>query len=401
MRDTVVVTDGEQRSCLAVVRSLGRAGYRVIVCGKRARTLAGASRYAERSVAVPSPVDDPEGMARRISEICQHEGAGALIPIADASIEAILPRAREFDPVLIPMPDHDRFRAVSDKEGVLRLADSLGIPIPPRGEIARRDMIDVDSLPSFPVVVKPSRSFVSLDDGGVELKVEHAETVDDLNQILDALPAEAFPVSVQSYIHGTGEGVFLLMGGSGVEAAFAHRRIREKPPSGGVSVYRSSIPVPTDTAEYSLRLLEALQWRGVAMVEFRRSAEDGRAYLMEINGRFWGSLQLAVDSGVDFPRLLLESMKCGPIAAPPTFRTGVRLRWWLGDLDQLLIRLRGRVPAYRLPPGDSGRLRALLSFLIPWRPGDRSEVFRLSDPQPAFHEAVEWFRHLLMRSRKS
>ena len=40
------------------------------------------------------------------------------------------------------------------------------------------------------------------------------------------------------------------------------------------------------------------------MVEFKLDARDGVAKLMEINGRFWGSLQLAVDAGVDFPAIL-------------------------------------------------------------------------------------------------
>ena len=59
----VLVTDGEQRASLAVVRSLGRAGYRVVVCSTHGRSLAGASRYALREYAVPDVLAEPESWA--------------------------------------------------------------------------------------------------------------------------------------------------------------------------------------------------------------------------------------------------------------------------------------------------------------------------------------------------
>jgi len=113
---------------------------------------------------------------------------------------------------------------------------------------------------------------------------------------------------------------------------------------------------------------------------------------MEINGRFWGSLQLAVDAGVDFPALLL-ALACGERPAPVTrYRTGVRSRWWWGDLDHLLARLLHSDRELALPPDAPGRGRAVLDFLALWRRGDRNEVFRWSDPRPAWRETLNWFR---------
>ncbi len=51
------------------------------------------------------------------------------------------------------------------------------------------------------------------------------------------------------------------------------------------------------------------------MVEFKADARTGTPYLMEINGRFWGSLQLAIDAGVDFPAILVAAALGAPI--PP------------------------------------------------------------------------------------
>lgn len=71
-------------------------------------------------------------------------------------------------------------------------------------------------------------------------------------------------------------------------------------------MYRESVVADPALVERSRRLLARLNWQGVAMVEYKIDASTGMPYLMEINGRFWGSLQLAIDAGVDFPRLLLE-----------------------------------------------------------------------------------------------
>ena len=91
------------------------------------------------------------------------------------------------------------------------------------------------------------------------------------------------------------------------------------PPSGGVSVLCESVPLRKPLVDYALRILQSAAWHGVAMVEFKLDARSGIPHLMEVNGRFWGSLQLAIDAGVDFPWLLYQLAATGsaqPPAAP-------------------------------------------------------------------------------------
>jgi predicted ATP-grasp superfamily ATP-dependent carboligase len=187
-------------------------------------------------------------------------------------------------------------------------------------------------------------------------------------------------------------GIFLLVWRGETRAVFSHRRIREKPPAGGVSVYRESIAADPGLVARSRALLDRFDWQGVAMIEFKVDQATGTPYLMEINGRFWGSLQLAVDAGVDFPALLVALARGESPPPFPGYRTGIRSRWWLGDVDHLLARLTKSASELALPPGSPGRLRALLHFLTLWRPGDRSEVCRWSDPAPALHEGLQWIQ---------
>jgi len=78
--------------------------------------------------------------------------------------------------------------------------------------------------------------------------------------------------------------------------------------------------------EVASSLLSAARWSGVAMIEFR-VADDGRVP-HEVNGPFWGSLQLAIDCGIDFPWLLLRSLP-EPVSARQTIpSTGAA--WLLG-----------------------------------------------------------------------
>jgi hypothetical protein len=116
-------------------------------------------------------------------------------------------------------------------------------------------------------------------------------------------------------------------------------------------------------------------------------------YLMEINGRFWGSLQLAIDAGVDFPKLLVQSAlgERGRSQSSEGVRDGVRSRWEWGDVNHLIARLRRSPRELDLPPGSPGRGKAIADFFR-WRRGDRLEVLRANDPGPFVRETLDWFR---------
>jgi hypothetical protein len=125
------------------------------------------------------------------------------------------------------------------------------------------------------------------------------------------------------------------------------------------------------------------------MLEFKTDRRTGQPYLMEINGRLWGSLQLAVDAGVDFPALLV-GCALGERPARPAYHVGVRNRWWWGDVDHLVARLRSSSTELALPPDAPSRWAVLRDFLRVWRPRERNEVLRLADPMPFVRETVDW-----------
>ncbi|HYT83149.1 MAG TPA: hypothetical protein VEK86_06845 [Gemmatimonadales bacterium] len=393
----ILITDGNERAALAAARSLVRAGHAVCVTAPRRTSLAGASHAVRPRPLAIDPLTDTAGYAAEVGRIAQQEGSGVVLPMTDPSLEAVLEHGAALPGgVAVPFPDLSTYRAASDKAHVLDLARSCGFGVPETRIIAASEECE-GKLPDaafFPAVVKPHRSVVTV--GGIRRKVAVTLVADPAacRRALTALPASAFPVLLQQRVSGVGEGFFALRWGGRTVAMFAHRRLREKPPAGGVSVYRESIPLEERLVGPGLRLLDALDWQGVAMIECKRERATGRQVVMEVNGRFWGSLQLAIDAGVDFPSLLVRCAAGETVPECRRYRVGVRSRWFWGDVDHLHLRLSRSRAELQLEDGVGSRFRALLDFLRVHPGRDRCEVWRWRDPAPFVVETLQWLRIL-------
>ncbi len=390
----ILITDGTERAALAVARTLVAGGHEVHVAAARRFSLAGVSRGVHHCPLTTDPYADSVAYAAELGEMIVARGIEVLLPITDVSVEAalehrhLLPRE-----VALPLPDLATYRRASDKLQLLDLARAAGFGVPETVVLdsAADSGACADDL--FPAVVKPHRSVVTVDGGRCAVGVTFVRDAVECRRALARLPPAAFPVLLQRRVSGAGEGLFVLRWGGRTVALFAHRRLREKPPAGGVSVYRESIPPDAHLLRAGERLLEALDWNGLAMIECKRDGTTGRHTIMEVNGRFWGSLQLAIDAGVDFPALLV---RCALGQDPPSpnrvgYRVGVRSRWFWGDVDHLYLRLTRSAADLELADRDVSRLRAVLRFLA-FRPGrDRCEVWRWRDPAPFLLETLQWF----------
>jgi len=382
----ILVGDGETRAALAVTRSLGARECEIHVVSRDGRSLAGASRHARSDHAVGDPAVDTQAWGAAVVAAAEAVGARLFFPITEASLGAVYQLGLErTHPVICP--DRDAYEICVDKHELLGRAARLGIDVP-HGQLVEEPAA-LDRLPdgfAYPVVLKPRRTRFLVDGRwqSGEVRIAHAES--ELLRLRHD-PGLAGGMLLQEFVPGHGEAIFLLMRAGEPLVHFAHRRLREKPPTGGVSVLRESISSDPALLAWSERLLGSLSWSGVAMVEFRR-APDGRAVLMEVNPRLWGSLQLAIDAGVDFPALLLD-LHLGRPLTPTSPRDGVRTRWLLGDLDHLLIGLRRRQIRRRI-----GRSvpQLLLNFLRSFVDGTRDEILRRDDWRPFLHELRTWWR---------
>ena len=385
---SALVTSGNLRSTLAVTRSLGRRGIAVTVADERRRSLAGASRYCRAAIRVPSPVQESAAFVGAIHREVEQGGHRVVIPMDDITLSLLTEARARFDGLAaLPFPGPEIVQMAHDKAALVAVAGEHGVPAP--RTVVIREPADLGTAArhvGFPAVVKARVSRLVVDGhwrlaGSTCYVHTPAELEAACRAVAEIIPA---PI-VQEYVPGEGRGIFVLMNRGRLRAAFAHRRLREKPPSGGVSVLSESVPLDPQLLQHAERILEALKWHGVAMVEFKRDARDGVSKLLEINGRFWGSLQLAVDAGVDFPALLYQLAVEGDVEPVHDYRVGVRLRWGLGNVDWLLLRSR-----------ETGARRALGELFRSTGPRARGEILRGDDPAPA---AVELSQYLSAAAR--
>jgi predicted ATP-grasp superfamily ATP-dependent carboligase len=397
----VLITDGDARAALAVTRSLGSKGHNVFVCAESESSLASSSKYCFQGLAYPSPRESPEAFIDYLSDTVDRYNIEVLMPVTDVCLLLISKNRNRFPPSCrIPIPSDEAINAAADKNHILELAKSIGMAVPRSLVVQSREQIEEslnDNGLSYPVVLKPVRSRVRSAGRWVSTAVDYARDRQELHaKLLDYVP-EVYPVILQQRVSGTGSGAFYCFDSGKCVAKFAHSRIREKPPSGGVSVIRESRSIDPVVDDYSQKLLTALGWHGVAMVEFKIDEQTGNAYIMEINGRFWGSLQLAIDAGVDFPAILLSVASGNSHSQPPEYKTGIKTRWFWGDMDLLLIYLLKNRDVLKLPEGHPGRLRTILSILLPWTKGQRFEILRVSDIKPWFYETRLWLKSNILK----
>jgi hypothetical protein len=200
---------------------------------------------------------------------------------------------------------------------------------------------------------------------------------------------------VQEYIAGTGVGCFYLRSKGKILARFQHRRIRDMRPTGsGSSLRESTVPDPALHVK-SEQLLEALRWEGICMVEYRQSA-NGTAYLMEVNPRPWGSLQLAIDAGVDFPWLWYQTIAGLPVAPVTEYRAGQRSRSLVGDCKHLEGVLHGPPEGWQLP--FPAVLPTVFELLKLWKKNESYEDFAAGDWRPGVAALWNYIRELANRA---
>ena len=385
------------------------------------------SRYTSERVRYPPPAEAPEEAVAVLLRAARELFVDLIVPVTD---EIILPlseaRAHFAGVCRLALPDTRALATALDKRATLELAEGLDIPVPRTALVANIDeaLAAAEDI-GWPVVLKPQSSRVyraekdpkrtEKDPKRTEKDPKRTEK-DPKRTEKDPKTGEqgkvaAFGVSyaadpetlrtqvgrlegrsgilVQEYCRGTGIGIELLMDRGRPLAAFQHRRVREVPITGGASSYRDSVPLDPVLLDHAVRLLGALDWTGLAMVEFK-AGNTGHA-LMEVNGRIWGSLPLAVKAGMDFPARLVDLCLNGSSSArvplDTAYEVGVRSRnleletVWIGSALR-----RGRRYPFLEAPSRREALRVALRLL---NPADGYDVLSRDDPRPGLAEIAQ------------
>ncbi len=399
----VLVAGCDAHQSLAVIRSLGRKGIKVLAAGAEAQSIGFYSRYTSGRWIYPSPFVDKRAFIESILQALNQYKVKLVFPAIESTLVVLDQYRKDVEKLarLAAAPSASIELAI-DKVNTYEIAVKAGVPVPETAEIhdPEEALAIAESL-GYPVILKRKGNMLHQSvPGGIELKVAYASNPETLYEAVTKHSKNGFYPIMQKFYGGVGVCVTAVMSHSEPLVLFAYRRSRENPITGGQSVLRESLPLDSRLREYVLKLLNAMNYEGPAMVEFKYDSERDRYVLMEVNPRINLSTALSLHAGADIPYVVYELFANGRKIRKNEYKIGVKCRWLRGDLSSLEHFLRGDTQREYL----LNELRALpskgkvlLDFFKAFSPSVKGDVFSLDDPLPG---VVEFFRILKFYTRR-
>ncbi len=315
---SVFLLDAISPRTVALARSLGKQQVRVTCADESAVNLGFFSRYCQARMVHPSPVHEPQAFVNSLLAYLDEHPQDCLMAVKEESLDAILAERSAFEQrTRLPFPNNITFQLCRDKRRTMALAAKAGVPHPRTlSPDSPHQIVKQARGLRFPLVIKPRLNCSGLGIRYVqnekELETVYAEVHSryPLPLIQEQIPAgEKYDVAC------------LFDENSRPVATFAQRELRSFPLQDGASTVQESVWRP-DLVEMTVQMLQKAGWYGIAEAEFMIDPRDGTPMLMEINPRFWGSVQLAIQSGVDFPYLLYRVARGERVAPVHQYKVG-------------------------------------------------------------------------------
>jgi len=312
-----------------------------------------------------------------------------LIPADDQALMAISTHYADFNGDLcIGCPPPGITDLILDKRATLQVAEQCGIPIPKTRLISNSaELLESASSIPFPWVLKPARKETTVEKIKCLTLASKNEIAVKFSQAQDFSP----PMLLQEYCKGDGVGIEMLIHDGECRALFQHRRLKEFPHTGGVSVSAIAERPNVELVEMARTQLRALRWQGPAMVEFKVDPHGRSAVLLEVNGRYWGTISLPVLAGIDFPFYHWQLVHGEQPDVPAHYAAGTRWRWTAGHL----ARLNSLLIASRRSHAARGELFRAFSNLSSLFDVDACDPLAApSDPIPAILDLAHMLKYL-------
>lgn len=339
-KTSVLVLESQALGMIAVIRSLGLSGYRVHAVSSRSDALGIRSRYCDKTAIhpeyrsrdfIPWLKDYIENNAIKV--IVPSEGFLHACGDCYERVKSLIPDAvsREvWECCMSKLQAHSTLTRTSETSTNLpptTVVRNVG-DIPP--------MSEVDSY-SGPFYVKADSQLSKKPDVGA--RVVRCDDYEKLRVTLLELLGDYKAVIYQRHVHGTKVGVSLWRHHGKILAENMTLGIHMNPWRGGMMSLRKTF-WNEKLLDDAKRKMAALDWQGVAMMEYTWNPEDDSFHFIEINARYWGYLHLDLYSGKDFPLLQVDAFfgRCRSMLGPPEKKLACRYAI-PGETGYLLSRL--------------------------------------------------------------
>ena len=384
----------EPRVALTISRCLKKRNIPVIAASSTHGLQPLRSNSIRRFVDLPSTQESPAAFIDALVRVATEEKCDLMFPTNDTALSLICKhRTRLEEALRLACPPSEIAARVLDKAITYSAAEQIGVLVPHSYTFTSIAELERDaSTIRFPIIAKPKDKH-----RGHGFKLRYFDNERELLGAFRQDPAFGQDNFIQEYAPGEGVAVVVLMHSGRPVVRFQHRRVKEYPIDGGVSVVAEAVPIDEDLAALSVALLQKLEWEGVGMVEFRYDRQTRRAALMEVNGRYWGSCSLASFAGLEFPFYEWQIAHGESPSVPSTYRTGVRMRWLAGDI-QRLRQLFDPPPVQGIPrPPRRGEIAR---FFLDFNGRTYDSLWRWDDPRPAIEELARTLKTLAVADTK-
>jgi predicted ATP-grasp superfamily ATP-dependent carboligase len=391
----VLVTGCDQLTPLSVIRSLGRKGVSVLAAGAHPKSIGFYSRYATDTWVYPSHFEDKFRFIQSILEAIETYQIRLVFPASESTLVVLDEFRSDIErKARFAAPSSEAIELAIDKLKTYEVADKIGIPVPKTVQAhSVAEALQLSAKIGYPLIIKKrgiklyKKVMTNLD-----LKVAYIPSEEALLDMLKhSVNADDFPI-IQEYRGGIGICVSAIMDDGVPLCLFQYQRTRETPITGGVSTFRESMPLNPTLRAYTIALLRAMHYRGVAMVEFKYDPVRDTFTLMEVNPRVQTSTALALHAGADIPYIIYQLFGHDRRISMSSYKVGVKCRNLRLDLEAVEDYLRGDTHRaflqhehWRLPP----KWKILIDFLRDFRPSVKGDVRALRDPVPGLVEGFD------------
>lgn len=389
-RDAVLLPTGLNSHSYITARSLSQHGIHTVLASDRADLPVYAGRYSDEAIVIPSAEDDLIAYKDALIGIGARPDIRTIIPAQPQDTYLLSKYEEEFEEyVSVVTPSFESLKNVHDRLRLSEIAEEAGVPVP-----ETRLLTEVDDW-SPELIVKSRYNLLAEEyadsytahDMGIVKTVKHLQPGEEPNVTALCEEMEHTPI-VQEYVHSSDEYVFGALYDHGeAKTTFQHRQVRGDSYTGGGGVYRKSVHIP-ELEEVGRRLLDALDWHGLACIEYMQDAETGEFKLTEINPRMWQSLPCAVRAGADFPHdfWLLATGQGDRIE--PGYKVGVGSHYLYGEMKYLASLLQTDSSLIE-PPAFASSIGDILSSIIT---EPHFDTVHLDDPLPIVYGVREAVR---------
>lgn len=336
----VLLTNGWLRSSYSALRNLKKHDLQVVVSDSSSIGMGQFSRLSYGFQKYTSHYKDENKFISDILNICSSNGTKLILPVHNET-EIIARHRHKFSDNLVAMiPDESHCRMFNNKSDAYDYVSNIDVPVPSRIKYADPNL--VSQLLKNKGLDKTVIKLLTGNSGkGVFYGKNPEHTQSIVKKLIKKykLVVSRYP-QVEEYVEGEGYGCSILYKNGKFIAHFTHRRLRDKIETGGTSTLREAA-VNESIESATKTIFDSLGWNGLAMCEFKVCPETGRFWFIEVNPRMWGSISLAIESGVQFPYLAWLCATQGSSQAINyhslcKVNSNWKARWLLGDIFVVL-----------------------------------------------------------------